>query len=254
MAIEGMMRRLAPAVLAVGCFCAAVPLRTESKTNEEDRTKHLLEARYRTAKSLRATFFEVYLENGRTVRSEAGVAYFQRPGKMRWEYESPEASVFLVDGKTAWFYVPADHTVTRVPARESADWRTPLALLAGEAKLSRICSRINPVPDAEAESVKHDVLRCLLRGPKVALPQDEAAEKGLSDGREGGYALLEVDRVTGELARVTVHQGGGIEVVFRFANWQFNPPIAEGLFRFRAPAGVAIVDGELPTGGASPRR
>src|SRR5437773_3956137 len=72
-----------------------------------------LETRYRSARTLQATFLERYIENGRIVRIEAGIAYFRRPGKMRWEYEAPEKNLFLVDGKSAWFYVPADHTVTR---------------------------------------------------------------------------------------------------------------------------------------------
>src|SRR5579864_7094612 len=96
-----------------------------------------MEARYRSAKTLQATFLERYVENGSVVRTEAATAYFRRPGKMRWEYERPEKDLFLVDGKTAWFYVPGDHTVTRVPAKESTDLRTPLALLAGEMKVSR---------------------------------------------------------------------------------------------------------------------
>jgi outer membrane lipoprotein carrier protein len=66
------------------------------------------EARYRAAKTLQATFLERYTENGAVVRTEAGTAFFRRPGKMRWEYEAPEKDLFLVDGKTAWFYVPAD--------------------------------------------------------------------------------------------------------------------------------------------------
>ena len=45
-----------------------------------------LEAAYRSARTLQATFLERYTENGREVRSEAGTAYFRRPGKMRWEY------------------------------------------------------------------------------------------------------------------------------------------------------------------------
>src|SRR5256886_14361833 len=77
-----------------------------------------MEARYRGAKTLQATFLERYAENGREVRTESGTAYFRRPGKMRWEYEVPEKNLFLVDGKTAWFYVPGDHTATRVPAKE----------------------------------------------------------------------------------------------------------------------------------------
>src|SRR5438046_2397806 len=110
-----------------------------------------LEARYRSARTLRATFIERYTENGRVVRTEAGIAYFRRPGKMRWEYQSPEKNLFLVDGKSAWFYVPADHTVTRVPAKQSTDWRTPLALLAGEMKLSRICARVDFATDEKQD-------------------------------------------------------------------------------------------------------
>src|SRR3979409_241911 len=78
-----------------------------------------MEARYRRAKTLQATFLERYAENGSVLRTEAGTAYFRRPGKMRWEYERPEKDLFLVDGKTAWFYVPADHTVTRVARTRS---------------------------------------------------------------------------------------------------------------------------------------
>src|SRR5260370_978738 len=82
-----------------------------------------LQTRYHSVRTLQATFLERYRENGRVVRVEAGTAYFRRPGKMRWEYQAPEKNVFLVDGNTAWFYVPADHTATRVPAKESAEWR-----------------------------------------------------------------------------------------------------------------------------------
>src|SRR6202166_4625670 len=124
-----------------------------------------MEARYRSAKTLQATFLERYAENGSLLRSEAGTAYFRRPGKMRWEYERPENDLFLVDGKTAWFYVPADHTVTRVPAKQSGDLRTPLALLAGQTKISRVCSRVEL---AEGEKLREGdaMLRCKVRGQK----------------------------------------------------------------------------------------
>src|SRR5712672_4640231 len=123
-----------------------------------------LETRYRDAKTLQATFLERYSENGAVLRTEAGTAYFRRPGKMRWEYDHPEKDLFLIDGKPAWFYVPADRTVTRVPAKQSEDLRTPLALLAGRMKISRICSRVelaeheNPLREGDA------VLRCVVRG------------------------------------------------------------------------------------------
>lgn len=203
-----------------------------------------LEARYRNARTLQATFLERYSENDQLAREEAGVAYFQRPGKMRWEYESPEKDVFLVDGKMAWFYVPADHTVTRAPAKQSADWRTPLALLAGEMKLSRVCASVTAASAEPALASGDAVLNCAERGkPKNGRP-DETNSGALQDAESEDAIFLEVAPTTGELARVFVREKGGVSIDFRFANWRFDPPVAASLFRFEVPPGVAIVNGE----------
>src|SRR3989440_6630407 len=136
----------------VRAFYALGLLLSSLGTHEPQRLAARMEARYDQAKTLQATFLERYLENGVVIRTEAGTAYFRRPGKMRWEYERPEKDLFLVDGKTAWFYVPADHTATRVPAKMSTDWRTPLALLAGEMKVSSVCARVRSATNEKAES------------------------------------------------------------------------------------------------------
>jgi len=54
--------------------------------------------------------------------------------------------------------------------------------------------------------------------------------------------LLEVNPDTGELADIRVLQPGGIELEYRFGNWKENLPLAESLFHFQAPPGVAIVE------------
>jgi outer membrane lipoprotein carrier protein len=206
-----------------------------------------MEARYRAAKTLQATFLERYAENGSVVRTEAGTAYFRRPGKMRWEYERPEKDLFLVDGKTAWFYVPADHTVTRMPARQSGDLRTPLALLAGQMKISRVCSHVE-FADAEKPLAEgHAVLRCKVRGEKQDNAIAEGPEHALGPGANDAV-FFEVARDSGELARLIVRQAGGISVEFRFENWRFDPAIPDTMFRFQPPPGVAIVNGELADG------
>jgi outer membrane lipoprotein carrier protein len=212
--------------------------------NEAGKLASRMEARYRNAKTLQATFLERYIENGSVLRSEAGTAYFRRPGKMRWEYERPEKDLFLVDGKTAWFYVPADHTVTRVPAKQSEDLRTPLALLAGEMKISRICAKVEIAESEKPLREGDTVLRCRVRGEKKDAENAAPAESVL--GANGTDAIFfEVVRDTGELARLIVRQAAGVEVEFRFENWRFDPPIPETMFRFQPPAGVAIVNGEL---------
>jgi outer membrane lipoprotein carrier protein len=206
------------------------------------------EERYRNPTTLAATFLERYLENGRVLRVEAGQAYFLRPGKMRWEYESPERNLFLVDGKTAWFYVPADHTVTRVPAKESADWRTPLALLAGKMKLSRFCARIQSSVSEKPESPENVVFSCEFRAQKVK--SGETGSQGTGRQRDDAWpsVYFEVARNTGDLVRLVVQDAAQVAVEFHFKNWQFDLPVQDSLFRFRVPPGIAIVNGELPAG------
>src|SRR5216684_8002536 len=169
---------------------------------------HRLETRYHSARTLQATFLERYVENGRVVRTEAGIAYFRRPGKMRWEYQSPEKNLFLVDGKWAWFYVPADHTVTRIRAKESSDARTPLALLAGEMKVSRMCKSVDADPSSRPSDPRGVVLRCLLRGGEDSAEPALRAE-GKRAPSQAGFALFELNRETGELIRVLVVDPGG---------------------------------------------
>jgi len=208
------------------------------------------ESRYRAARTLQATFLERYTENGRVVRVESGTAYFRRPGKMRWEYQAPEKNLFLVDGKNAWFYVPADHTATRVPAKASTDWRTPLALLAGEMKVSRVCAQVRAAPDEKIESPDDVMLRCELRSSGTE-PQDSPASGAQPSSREPRESVyLEIVRKTGELAGVIVRDPGGVGIEFRFTNWQADPLVEDSLFHFHAPSGVAIVNGELPAGNA----
>lgn len=204
-----------------------------------------LEARYRSAKTLQATFLERYSENGSLLRSEAGSAYFRRPGRMRWEYERPEKDLFLVDGKTAWFFVPSDHTVTRVPARQSGDLRTPLALLAGQMKISRVCSRVELAGAEKPLSETNTVLRCIVRGQKPGVANSSDDTEAALGANESDAIFFEVTRDTAELARLIVRQAGGVEVEFRFENWRFDPTLADTMFHFQPPAGVAIVNGEL---------
>jgi chaperone LolA len=243
----------------------AVPVCLTAARPDSDSYVKAFEKRYRAAHTLQATFLERYTENGAVVRTEAGTAFFRRPGKMRWEYEAPEKDLFLVDGKTAWFYVPADRTATRVPAKQSGDWRTPLALLAGEMKVSRVCARVEQAPNEKSLSESNVVLRCQVRGASSKEEMRRGATSSAeSRGGPGAAAsqespdspvgsandvvLFEVDRQSGELARLIVRQSGGVEVEFRFENWHLDPPLPDSLFKFEVPTGVAIVNGELPQG------
>jgi outer membrane lipoprotein carrier protein len=200
-----------------------------------------LESRYSHARTLKATFFERYSDGKGAVQSESGTVYFSRPGRMRWEYKSPEQKLFIVDGTNVWFYVPADRTVSRAKMKESSDWRTPIALLLGKADLSRLCRSIEivapePTAGGSAEvrpSQEGDtVLRC---APRNAT--DDATDS-TGSLRE---VLLETDPQS-RLVRVVLREAGNIETEFRFGSWEENIPIPEAQFHFQTPPGVTVVD------------
>ena len=207
----------------------------------------LFERRYRSTKALSAVFLEQFIDNGKLVRKEAGRAYFLHPGKMRWDYQVPERNLFLVDGKYVWFYSPSDHTATRMPTKKSEDWRTPLAFLTTDMKLSRVCAQIETESN-ESPSVAGDFLfRCTLRGSQEDAKGSVRMKKP-SEARppeEHQPPVLFELSPDGELRRVRIAQEGRIQLEFSFKDWQWNPVLPRGWFEFIAPTGVAIVDGQL---------
>jgi outer membrane lipoprotein carrier protein len=213
-----------------------------SPPRDVNSVRRALEGRYQHARTLRASFYERYTDGNGGASSESGTVYFSRPGRMRWEYESPEQKLFIVDGTNVWFYVPADHTASRAKLKESSDWRTPLALLTGKADLSKLCRSIQLVGaeagndagkgtqlEEQAVPPANSVLLCL---PREA-----------SGGDTSSQVFFETDP-DAQLVRVLIREPGHVETEFRFGNWEENGIIPEVKFHFQPPPGVAIVDEE----------
>lgn len=202
----------------------------------ETPAKHIaqaFEAHYRGVRTIAGYFLEKYTSGGSGLAVESGTVYFEKPGRMRWDYDSPETKMFLVDGKDVWYYLPADHTASRTSIKGSSDWRTPLALLAGKVKLERLCGSLmlasslaQSNPEERASEAGGSVLVC---SPRKA---DEAMFREV---------LLEVNS-RDQLVRLSIEQPGDIETEFRFGDWHENVPIEPSRFHFEPPAGVAIVD------------
>jgi outer membrane lipoprotein carrier protein len=233
----------------VAVVASAAAPRQKPQPSVQDIVK-IVEARYHSSHTLKAIFLERYNEGRLTARVESGTAYFSSPGRMRWEYESPEEKLFLTDGKTTWFYVPADHTVSRISMKESSDWRTPLALLTGKASLNKYCKRID-FGDPPHDAPGNVTLRCSPAGSsgesKNPHPNNQTSDDQALSPDSGGQiqaVLLEVDPQIGWLAKVTIRQAGGVQLEYSFGKWQANVEVPEAMFHFVAPKGVAIVNGD----------
>jgi outer membrane lipoprotein carrier protein len=215
------------------------PFRPADKLPKDARqVARAMEAHYHRATTLKAHFFEKYSDGSGGVSAESGTVYFSKPGRMRWEYESPEEKLFIVDGANVWFYIPADRTASRAKIGASSDWRTPLAFLTGKSDFDRLCRSMQIVDTANVDKNSSEdhlvnssdtLLRC---APRVT---SDAPDQQIRE------VLLEADSED-RLVRVVIRQPGKLETEFRFGGWQENIPIPEANFHFVAPPGVAIVE------------
>src|SRR5215469_2208134 len=222
-----------PWVLVLASLAVSFSNASGSSPKSGKQVAAAFEAHYHGVRSMAGYFLEKYTSGGSGIVVESGTVYFEKPGRMRWDYDSPEKKMYLDDGKNIWFYVPADHTASRTPVKESSDWRTPLALLAGKVNLERLCGSLTLGDPADAggkavaaSEAGDTVLVC---GPRKA---DENVFR---------QVLLEVNSRS-QLVRLDVKQPGDIEMDFRFGDWHENAPIEEAKFHFEPPRGVAIVD------------
>ncbi|MFZ0638150.1 MAG: outer membrane lipoprotein carrier protein LolA [Candidatus Acidiferrales bacterium] len=191
------------------------------------------DAHYRRTTTMAGFFLEKYTSGGSGMVAESGKVYFEKPGRMRWDYDSPETKMFLVDGKNVWYYVPADHTASRTSIKESSDWRTPLALLAGKVNLERLCGSLTLGGSAAQSNA----------GEKVSEAGDAVLVCGPRKPDEDMFreVLLEINS-RDQLVRLDIRQPGDIETEFRFGDWHENVAIEPSKFHFEPPRGVAIVD------------
>lgn len=183
-------------------------------------------ARYSAARSLSADFRqEVPLQGLGIVRKAAGRVYFERPLRMRWDYDAPNAQLFLADGSHFYFRPPDSPQVFRRRIDErTLGGKVPLLLLFGQGKISEFFR-------AEESEVRKG-------GEEVALrlvPIGEAANE-----------VRRVDLVVGSADALVreVHlydRLGGANHLY-LGKTEMNPAFPDGLFRFRPAPGIEVVD------------
>ena len=216
--------------LLLACVLLLLPLAASRAAGPEKAGEALLRRvgeRYATAHTLSAKFRqEIPLQNLGIVRKASGNVYFGRPLKMRWDYNGPEAQLFLADGRHFYFRPAGSSQVIRRDVDEKGlGGKIPLLLLFGKGEITALFRVDAADPRKGGEET---VLRLSPRG-------DGAPEVRRIDLVVGtGDALIRevhlFDRLGGEnhlyLTDVTV-----------------NRSLPADLFRFRKPAGVSVVDG-----------
>ncbi len=180
---------------------------------------------YNHMRTLRAQFVEEYQGAG-VARSEGGTLILKRPGKMRWEYNSPRPKLFITDGKTAYFYVPGEQQVRKQDAKRLDDLRSPLRYLLGKTKLEKELAGLSFVSAQPAMAAGNRILR--------------GVPKAMGDQVSG--VQLEINPKY-EIVRILIDESDGSKTEFRFSNLEENAQAEDHLFDFSPPRGVEILEG-----------
>jgi outer membrane lipoprotein carrier protein len=190
-----------------------------------------LQARYDTTKAFRADFTQVTTVAALGESEEArGTVAFKKPGKMRWDYRTPQEQLIVSDGTTLWIYQPAERQVLRAAFNAAFVSTTPVSFLAGVGRIS---------DDFRAE---RDSRGCTGERIYVKLVPKSAQDLG--------SLSLAADPVDFDIVEAAVTDPIGNVTVLDFANVARNVDIADGEFHFEVPAGVDVVDAP----GAAPQR
>jgi outer membrane lipoprotein carrier protein len=210
----------------IAAALALVFVATASADDNAVDLAQALQRKYDTVRDFSADFVHTY-QGGVLHKkvTERGQVLVKKPGKMRWDYTSPEKKLFVSDGVKIYSYFPEDRQVIvgTVPKDDRAT--TPVLFLAGKGNITRdFTPSIGEVPSG---SPPGSVALKLV--PKTAQPDYD-------------WLLLVVDRQSLTLrALVTTDAQGGTSSIW-FANLKENVNPADKQFAFNIPRGVDVIN------------
>lgn len=222
------MRRHPALAAAIACAWLALgALAHPSRAAEPSAAEvaRALQQKYDLIRDFSANFVQSYTGGVlKKTLDERGKLLVKKPGKMRWDYTSPDTKQFVSNGVKTWFYVPADKQVfvASLPADDSISTR--ILFLAGKGNIVRDFnpSLVPLPPRAPAGS------RALKLVPKNAQADFE-------------WLMLFVDPETLALRGLASTDAQGGTSTFSFTNVKENTGVSDKPFDFQMPRGVEVI-------------
>jgi outer membrane lipoprotein carrier protein len=219
-------RLLALLVLTLLGGVAALPVDTLAQTAPSlDDVVRGLEGAYGKMNDLKAEFSQTAFNKSLNQSIPAqGTVYLKKGGKLRWEYSDPTPQEIVSDGKTLWVYTPTLSQVNVGPAPEALSGPAG-SFLSGLGRLREHFSVrfLNP-----ADPRDKDGTVALDLTPKQPLPTMSRL-------------VLSVDSRSWEARRAVIYDQFENTVTMQFSKITVNTGLADKLFTFVAPKGVATV-------------
>ncbi|MEA2696502.1 MAG: outer rane lipoprotein carrier protein [Myxococcales bacterium] len=184
-----------------------------------------VQKRYDSASDFRARFTQTLTNptfNRKT--TSTGEVLLKKPGRMRWNYQTPEEKMYLADGDRLWLYEPEDKQAFKQELK-SSQLPAALAFLTGKGKLAEQFD----ISFAEKPAFGTARDYVLLLQPKQPQPQLKSM-------------LFVVDPDTFHVRQSVLFDGQGNTNDLSFADVKVNSGIGDPTFRWSPPAGVRVID------------
>lgn len=153
-----------------------------------------------------------------------GEVLLKKPGRMRWNYKTPDPKMYLSDGDLLWLYEPEDKQAFKQDLKTS-QLPAALAFLTGKGKLATEFD-ISFAKDPVVGGARDYVLTLV---PK----QPQAQVKSM---------LFVVDPETFFVRETLIVDGQGNTNDLLFSDIKINGRLQDATFRWTPPAGVRVVD------------
>jgi outer membrane lipoprotein carrier protein len=184
-----------------------------------------LEAAYGKVNDLKAEFDQTAFNKSLNQSIPAkGTVYLKKGGKLRWEYADPTPQQIVSDGKTLWIYTPALAQVNVGAAPEALAGPAGSFLTGlGRVREHFTARFLNP-----AEPRDRDGNIVLDLTPRQPLPTMNRL-------------ILSIDPRAWEVRRAVVYDQFENTVTMQFRKTTVNSGLADTVFSFVPPKGVATV-------------
>ena len=186
-------------------------------------TARALQEKYDRVKDFTADFTHTY-EGGvlkkKTV--ESGTVEIKKPGRMRWDYTTPEKKLFISDGVKIYSYIPADKQVMVSNMPKDDEATTAVLFLTGKGKLTRdfVVTYAGDAGDADTWALRLE-------------PRQKQ--------RDYDWLIVVVDRTTLQIRSLAAADQQGGRSTFAFTNYRENAGVPDKAFEFKIPRGVDVI-------------
>ena len=168
--------------------------------------------------TMQADFDQQVLDgNKQLLLSSQGHMWIMRPGRFRWDYETPYKQQLVADGKHLWSYDEELEQVTVQPASEVLT-STPAMLLSGDQPLETVFN----IEEASTTGADQTV---------TLVPKTD----------DSNVIRLQVHFSGKLLTHIDAEDSFGNTTVFSFSNLERNPKLDENIFTFTPPAGADVI-------------